>query len=66
MCNIIFSHQSVRWFANPAHGQLNRENEISLSPFAPENFCRETGSSRPASAGSFSITILRLKYCDHF
>ena len=23
--------------ANPAYGQLNRENDFSLSPFAPES-----------------------------
>ena len=33
---------------NPTRGQLNRENNIPLSPFAPENFSRETGSAVPS------------------
>ena len=33
--------------ANPARGQLNRENDISLSPFVPENLV-----SRDAFASS--------------
>ena len=40
--------------ANPACGQLNRENNSSLSPFAPEKFglARQIRPSRPASACS--------------
>ena len=32
---------------NPARGQLNRENEISLSPFAPENLVSQDGLGSP-------------------
>ena len=41
--------------ANPARGQLNRGDDISLFPFAPENFglARLVRQSRPASACSF-------------
>ena len=45
--------------ANPARGQLNRENEIFPSPFAPENWSRETGSAVPSRV-SLLISILRL------
>ena len=33
--------------ANPARGQLNRENDISLSPCVPENLVSRDGFSRP-------------------
>ena len=33
--------------ANPAHGQLNRENDIPLSPCVPENLVSRDGFSRP-------------------
>ena len=33
--------------ANPARGQLNRENNISLSPFAPENMISQDGFDSP-------------------
>ena len=33
--------------ANPARGQLNRENDIPLSPCAPENLVSRDGFSRP-------------------
>ena len=33
--------------ANPARGQLNRENEHSLSPCVPENLVSRDGFSRP-------------------
>ena len=33
--------------ANPARGQLNRENNIPLSPCAPENLVSRHGFSRP-------------------
>ena len=32
---------------NPARGQLNREINISLSPFAPENLVSRDGFGRP-------------------
>ena len=37
--------------ANPARGQLNRENDtvcFSLSPFAPENLVSRDGFGNPA------------------
>ena len=33
--------------ANPAHGQLNRENVFFLSPFAPENLASRDGFGSP-------------------
>ena len=33
--------------ANPARGQLNRENNIPLSPCVPENLVSRAGFSRP-------------------
>ena len=33
--------------ANPARGQLNRENEFSPSPFAPENLVSRDGFGSP-------------------
>ena len=33
--------------ANPARGQLNRENNIPLPPCAPENLVSRDGFSRP-------------------
>ena len=33
--------------ANPARGQLNRENNIPLSPCVPENLVSRDGFSRP-------------------
>ena len=33
--------------ANPARGQLNRENGNSLSPFAPDNLVSQDGFGRP-------------------
>ena len=33
--------------ANPARGQLNRENNIHLSPCVPENLVSRDGFSRP-------------------
>ena len=46
--------------ANPARGQLNRENDIPLSPFAPEKLVSRDGFGRPASACSFSMRRLNL------
>ena len=46
--------------ANPARGQLNRENEYFPVPFVPENLVsRETGSAVPSRV-SLLISILRL------
>ena len=33
--------------ANPARGQLNKENNIPLSPCVPENLVSRDGFSRP-------------------
>ena len=33
--------------ANPARGQLNRENNIPLSPCVPENLVSQNGFRRP-------------------
>ena len=33
--------------ANPARGQLNRDNDIPLSPCVPENLVSRDGFSRP-------------------
>ena len=41
--------------ANPARGQLNRENTISLSPFAPENLASRDGSTIPSRASLLII-----------
>ena len=32
---------------NPAHGQLNGENEYSLSPYVPKSLVSRDGFSRP-------------------
>ena len=32
---------------NPARGQLNKKNDISLSPFAPENWISRDGFDSP-------------------
>ena len=45
--------------ANPARGQLNRKDNIPLSPWVPENLVSRDGS-RPASACSSPYNILRL------
>ena len=45
--------------ANPARGQLNRENSIPLSPCVPENLVSRDGFSRPVRV-SLLISILRL------
>ena len=45
--------------ANPAYGQLNRENEFSLSPFTLEKLVsQDMFGSLPASACSFSTPSL--------
>ena len=46
--------------ANPARGQLNRENNSPLSPCVPENLVSRDGFNRPASRVSLLISILRL------
>ena len=45
--------------ANPARGQLNRENNIPLSPCVPENLVSRDRFSLP-SRDSLLISILRL------
>ena len=45
--------------ANPACGQVNRKNNIPLSPCVPENLFRETGSAVPSRI-SLLISILKL------
>ena len=50
---ITYAEYRPEKVANPARGQLNRENEnISLSPFTPKNLV--VRPSRPASASSLS------------
>ena len=44
--------------ANPARGQLNRENSIPLSPCVPENLVSRDGFSRPVPRHRFSTSIL--------
>ena len=55
--------------ANPARGQLNRENNIPLSPCVPENLVSRDGFSRPvprqpahlhtqAESGAYTYGIL--------
>ena len=46
--------------ANPARGQLNRENSIPLSPCVPENLVSRDGFSRSVPHVSLLISILRL------
>ena len=48
--------------ANPARGQLNGENNISLSVFAPENLVSRgrLGSSVPRKSAHISILRLTL------
>ena len=49
-----------RKVANPARGQLNRNMNISLSAFTPENLVsRDTGSAVPSRV-SLLISMLRL------
>ena len=45
--------------ANPARGQLNREMDISLSPFAPENLVSRHGFGSPVPRQP-AHSILRL------
>ena len=45
--------------ATPARGQLNRENDIPLSPYVPENVVSREGFSRPVRV-SLLISLLRL------
>ena len=49
----IWSHisqenESTGKGAHPARGQLNRENDYSLSPFVPENLISRDGFGSPA------------------
>ena len=50
LCRVITCSKSMDQpgkVANPARGQLNREMDISLSPFAPENLVSRDGFGRP-------------------
>ena len=52
--------------ANPARGQLNRENSIPLSPCVPENLVSRDGFSRPVPRGggkknAFVVDMCRLE-----
>ena len=49
VCMVVTYQQSMDQpgkVANPARGQLNRENEYSLSPCVPENLVSRDGFSR--------------------
>ena len=46
--------------ANAARGQLNRENNIPLSPCVPENLVSRDGFSRPVPRQPAHLSILRL------
>ena len=49
--------------ANPARGQLNRENNIPLSPSVPENLVSRDGFSRPSTTvGSYPLRPLLRVY----
>ena len=49
--------------ANPARGQLNRENNISLSPCVPENLVSRDGFSRPVPRHcTIELILSRLHY----
>ena len=41
--------------ANPARGQLNRENNIPLSPCVPENYGRDEVVLHEAAAKNISV-----------
>ena len=52
VCMYVWSSQIAEYgstgkVANPARGQLNRENNIPLSPCVPENLVSRDGFSRP-------------------
>ena len=46
--------------ADPARGQLNRENDIPLSPCVPENLVSRDGFSRPVPRQPAHLHIFRL------
>ena len=48
--------------SNPARGQLNRENNIPLSPYAPDNLVSRDGFSRPVPSRVVQITLKCLRY----
>ena len=52
--------------ANPARGQLNRENSIPLSPCVPEDLVSRDGRSAVPSRVSLLISILRLSLVHGF
>ena len=45
--NPVSKHQIQPLYRDPARGQLNRENNIPLSPCVPENLVSRDGFSRP-------------------
>ena len=52
ICMYVWSSHIAEWastgmVASPARGQLNKENEISLSRFAPENILSRDRFDRP-------------------
>ena len=60
----IVSREQLGEVANPARGQLNRKNEYSMSPFAPENLISRNGFDcptpcQPAGTGSYSRDFSR-------
>ena len=63
--------------ADPARGQLNKENKFPLSPYAPEDLVSRDGFSRPvrrqpahvhtqAGSGAFSRDSSRFRRGVHF
>ena len=44
---MVITYSRVGKVANPARGQLNRENEYSPIPYVPENLVSRDGFSRP-------------------
>ena len=63
--------------ANPARGQLNRENNIPLSPCVPENLVSRDGFSRPvprqpahlhtqAETGAYRAVLNEDKFASNF
>ena len=52
--------------ANPARGQLNRENNIPLSPCVPENLVSRDGFSRPVPRQPAHLHIFRLNLVPYF
>ena len=63
VCMVTSSHLAGKdqpgKVANPARGQVNKENEFSLSPFAPENLVSRDGFGSPVPRQPAHL-ILRL------